>query len=123
MEVRDMFMRINALVIDQVRSIDWLCIFMPSTPKHFPCPGFTYPLDLSDAPISFSFHKIHRFYPNSIPQSPLIAQVEYFAHQATLNVDKGASKLEKARQKKIKRLRVSHLKCICVAPIIFIHFI
>lgn len=39
-------------------------------------------------------------------QSPLIAQIEYFAHQATLNIDKGASKLEKARQKKIKRLKV-----------------
>ncbi|XP_055301093.1 syntaxin-4 [Sitodiplosis mosellana] len=40
-----------------------------------------------------------------IEQSPLISQIEYFAHQATLNIDKGAEKLEKAREMKIKRMK------------------
>ncbi|XP_031628587.1 syntaxin-4 [Contarinia nasturtii] len=40
-----------------------------------------------------------------IEQSPLISQVEYFAQQATLNIDKGAAKLEKAREMKIKRMK------------------
>lgn len=39
-------------------------------------------------------------------QSPLISQIEWFAHQATLNIDKGAEQLEKAREKKIKRMKV-----------------
>lgn len=42
-------------------------------------------------------------------QSPLITQIEYFAHQATLNIDKGAGELEKAREKKIRRLKVNEI--------------
>lgn len=37
----------------------------------------------------------------------MITLVEYHANQATLNIDKGANKLEKARELKIKRLKVS----------------
>lgn len=40
-------------------------------------------------------------------QSPLISLVEYHANQATLNIDKGAAKLEKARDMKIKKLKVN----------------
>lgn len=42
-------------------------------------------------------------------QSPLITQIQYFAHQATLNIDKGAEKLEKAREMKIKRMKVNQI--------------
>lgn len=39
----------------------------------------------------------------------MITLVEYHANQATLNIDKGASKLEKARELKIKKLKVQIL--------------
>lgn len=53
-------------------------------------------------------------------QSPLIDQIEYYAHQATLNVDKGAGKLEKAREMKIKRLKV-YLHSIDLSSLQFTH--
>lgn len=39
-------------------------------------------------------------------QSSLVDQIEYFSNQATHNIDKGADQLEKAREAKIKRLKV-----------------
>lgn len=39
-------------------------------------------------------------------QSPMIQVVAYHAQQATLNIDKGADKLDKARRTKIRNLKV-----------------
>lgn len=89
MEVRDMFIQIRALVIDQVSR----------SHLHFFCPKFNQICVLTQT---------NPFYILlSSPQSPLIMQIEYFAHKATLNIDKGNSRLEKARRQKIKRMKVS----------------
>lgn len=79
-EVRDMFLRISTLVMEQVINI---------TEKQE-----------SHLSIQFFIHLISL-------QSPLITQIEYHAHMATLNVDKGTNKLEKAYRLRIKRLKVN----------------
>lgn len=76
-EVRDMFLRISTLVMEQVRQFTQSI----GTDKHY--------------------------FRGCLLQSPLITLAEYHAHQATLNIDKGAGKLEKARDLKIKRLKVN----------------
>lgn len=44
-----------------------------------------------------------------ILQSPMIQVVAYHAQQATLNIDKGADKLDKARRTKIRNLKVNFI--------------
>lgn len=95
MEVRDMFIQIRALVIDQVSRTQ--------------LDSYNFALN-----VKRQFCLSHRLF--STIQSPLIMQIEYFAHQATLNIDKGASKLEKARRRKIKRMKVS-----CFFVVVVVH--
>lgn len=51
-------------------------------------------------------------------QGAMIQVVEYHAQQATLNVEYGADQLEKAREKKIKRLKTKSCILIWVAVIL-----
>ena len=94
-EVRDMFLRISALVIEQVHMIHFKFI-----------------------PLILDYVNENALFRIRISQSPLITQIEYFAHQATLNIDKGAGKLEKAREMKIKRMKVIAI-LLCILCIYF----
>lgn len=51
-------------------------------------------------------------------QGSMIQVVEYHAQQATLNVEYGADQLEKAREKKIKRLKTKSCILIWVTVIL-----